>query len=63
MIRTSYMASHEKVDLDYVLETLSRLGKEFGIIGEEGRQAELAALAQAHFGVKAGNANVSIQAG
>ncbi len=51
LIRTSYMASHTDEDLDYVLEVLETLGKEFGIIGQEGRQAELAALAKHHFGV------------
>jgi 8-amino-7-oxononanoate synthase len=52
LIRTSYMATHTDNDLDYVLETLERLGKEFGLIGT-GRQHELAALAQHHFGIKA----------
>jgi len=51
LIRTSYMASHTDEDLDYVLEVLETLGKEFGIIGQQGRQAELAALAKHHFGV------------
>lgn len=53
LIRTSYMASHKDEDLDYVLEVLDKLGREFGIIGNSGRQAELAALAQAHFGAHA----------
>ncbi|MCM2276956.1 MAG: aminotransferase class I/II-fold pyridoxal phosphate-dependent enzyme [Oligoflexia bacterium] len=51
LIRTSYMASHTEQDLDYVLEVLSKLGKEFGIIGNRDRQAELAELAHTHFGV------------
>lgn len=51
LIRTSYMASHTDSDLDYVLDVMEKLGKEFGIIGNEGRQTELAALAHAHFGV------------
>jgi 8-amino-7-oxononanoate synthase len=51
LIRTSYMATHTAQDLDYVLDTLARLGREFGLIGTE-RQHELAALAQHHFGVK-----------
>jgi 8-amino-7-oxononanoate synthase len=51
LIRTSYMASHQDEDLDYVLDVLSKLGHEFGIIGNQGRQAELAALSQTHFGV------------
>ncbi len=32
LIRTSYMASHTDADLDYVLEVLEKLGREFGII-------------------------------
>jgi 8-amino-7-oxononanoate synthase len=52
LIRTSYMASHTDEDLDYVLDVLEKLGKQFGIIGNNGRQEELAMLAQAHFGVK-----------
>lgn len=52
LIRTSYMATHTDSDLDYVLETFERLGKEFGLIGTD-RQQELAALAQQHFGTKA----------
>lgn len=35
LIRTSYMASHTREDLDYVLEVLYKLGKEFGILGEK----------------------------
>jgi 8-amino-7-oxononanoate synthase len=52
LIRTSYMASHTAQDLDYVLEVLEKLGREFNIIGSQERELELAALAQAHFGVK-----------
>ncbi len=33
LIRTSYMATHTTEDLTYVLETLERLGKEFGVLG------------------------------
>jgi 8-amino-7-oxononanoate synthase len=33
LIRTSYMASHKEHDLDYVLEVMEKLGKEFGLIG------------------------------
>lgn len=51
LIRTSYMATHEEADLDFVLEVLEDLGREFGIIGDQSRQNELAALAQTHFGV------------
>lgn len=53
LIRTSYMASHKDEDLDYVLGVLEHLGREFGIIGNQSRQQELAALAQSHFGVRA----------
>jgi 8-amino-7-oxononanoate synthase len=52
LIRTSYMASHVRSDLDYVLEVLDKLGREFGIIGDKGREEELALLAQTHFGIK-----------
>jgi 8-amino-7-oxononanoate synthase len=51
LIRTSYMASHTDDDLNYVLEVLQNLGREFGILENEDRQSELALLAQAHFGV------------
>lgn len=50
LIRTSYMASHQMDDLTYVLEVLETLGKQFGIIGNEGRQEELNNLAKTHFG-------------
>jgi 8-amino-7-oxononanoate synthase len=50
LIRTSYMASHTEDELHYVLDVLKDLGREFGIIGNETRQSELAALAQVHFG-------------
>lgn len=53
LIRTSYMASHTREDLDYVLNVLDSLGREFGIIGDRSRQDELAALASTHFGVTA----------
>jgi 8-amino-7-oxononanoate synthase len=49
LIRTSYMASHTDEDLDYVLEVLDKLGREFGIIGSAERKEELAVLAQTHF--------------
>jgi hypothetical protein len=32
MMRTSYMATHEKEHLDAILDAFSRVGKEFGII-------------------------------
>ncbi len=49
LIRTSYMASHTDEDLDYVLETMDSLGKEFGITSPE-RQEQLNTLAVHHFG-------------
>lgn len=52
LIRTSYMALHTDEDLDYVLEVCDKLGREFGIIGNGSRQAELADLARQHFGVR-----------
>lgn len=51
LIRTSYMASHTEADLDYVLDVLEKLGKEFGVLGNPERQEELAHLAKTHFGV------------
>lgn len=53
LIRTSYMATHTNEDLDYVLEVLHKLGKEFGVLGEGSRQAELAEIARHHFGQNA----------
>ncbi len=53
LIRTSYMATHEMDDLNYVLDVLNKLGRQYGIIGNQSRQQELAALAQQHFGVSA----------
>lgn len=52
LIRTSYMATHRDEDLDYVLDVLKTLGKEFGIIGTRSRQAELRSIAQQHFGIQ-----------
>lgn len=61
LIRTSYMALHTDEDLDYVLDVLHNLGKQFGILGNQGRQEELALLARAHFGTEKSR-NVSAQA-
>ena len=33
-LRTSYMATHTADQLDFVLETLERVGKKYGIIGQ-----------------------------
>ena len=51
LIRTTYMATHTDEDLEYALNTLETLGKEFGIIGKRGRQQKRAVLATPHFGV------------
>lgn len=59
LIRTSYMATHTNDDLDYVLDVLDQLGRQYGIIGNGGRQAELAQLAQHHFGVRASEAQLA----
>ncbi|NUM89636.1 MAG: aminotransferase class I/II-fold pyridoxal phosphate-dependent enzyme [Bdellovibrionales bacterium] len=32
LIRTSYMATHEDQDLDYVLDAFAKVGKEFGVL-------------------------------
>lgn len=53
LIRTSYMATHTREDLDYVFEVLDKLGREFGIIGDVSSQEELATLARTHFGPNA----------
>jgi len=58
LIRTSYMATHTDEDLDYALDVLQKLGREFGIIGAEGRASELAHLAKIHFGQKSAPAGV-----
>ena len=51
LIREDYMATHTNEDLDYALNTLETLGKEFGIIGKRGRHQEHAFLEQPHFGI------------
>ena len=53
LIRTSYMAIHKDDELDYVLEVLEKLGKEFGVIGGTEKQARLTELARTHFGERA----------
>jgi 8-amino-7-oxononanoate synthase len=49
LIRTSYMASHTKGDLDYALEHLEKLGREFGVLGNSETTEKLNALAKDHF--------------
>ena len=50
LIRTSYMATHTDSDLDYVLTVLEKLGREFGILGNAERAAEMDRLSESHFG-------------
>ena len=51
LIRTSYMAIHTPEELDYTLEVLETLGRQFGILGSAERQEELAMVAHNHFGL------------
>lgn len=44
LIRTSYMATHSDEELEYALNTLHLLGKNFGIIGKRSRQPKPVAL-------------------
>jgi 8-amino-7-oxononanoate synthase len=53
LIRTSYMATNTKEDLDYALEHLEKIGKEFGVLGNPENTARLNKLAADHFGVHA----------
>ena len=52
LIRTSYMASHSQEDLEYVIEVLEKLGKQFGILDNPEKKAELDEIANLHFKVK-----------
>ena len=51
LIRTTYMATHTDEDLEYALNTLETLGKEFGIIGKRGRRKKLVVLETPNFGI------------
>lgn len=53
LLRTSYMASHTKADLDYALEHLEKVGKEFGVLGNAETTDKLNKLALQNFGVHA----------
>lgn len=53
LLRTSYMASHTKEDLDYALEQLEKVGREFGVLGNSEKTDQLNKLAMAHFGAHA----------
>ena len=55
LIRTSYMASHSGEDLDYALNVLESLGREFGILGNDDQAEKLDRIAKMHFGVKTQN--------
>ena len=50
LIRTSYMASHTKEDLDYALEQLEKVGKAFGVLGNPEATERLNKLATENFG-------------
>ena len=51
LIRTSYMASHTHADLDYALEHLQKIGREFGVLGNSEATEKLNKLARENFGV------------
>ncbi|MBS1959257.1 MAG: aminotransferase class I/II-fold pyridoxal phosphate-dependent enzyme [Bdellovibrionales bacterium] len=53
LLRTSYMASHTKEDLDYALKHLEKIGKEFGVLGNAETTEKLNKLALQNFGVHA----------
>ena len=53
LIRTSYMASNTKEDLDYALEHLEKVGKQFGILGSTEAKERLTKLAMDNFGAHA----------
>jgi 8-amino-7-oxononanoate synthase len=50
LLRTSYMASHTKADLDYALEHLEIVGKQFGVIQNAETTERLTKLAIQNFG-------------
>jgi 7-keto-8-aminopelargonate synthetase-like enzyme len=50
LIRTSYMASHTKDDLDYAIEHLEKIGKSFGVLGNPENTEKLNRLATENFG-------------
>lgn len=53
LIRTSYMASHTTDDLDYALEHLEKVGREFGILGNTEATERLHRIAVENFGAHA----------
>jgi 8-amino-7-oxononanoate synthase len=50
LIRTSYMASHTREDLDYALTHLKSVGEEFGVLGSSDATERLNKLARENFG-------------
>jgi 8-amino-7-oxononanoate synthase len=50
LIRTSYMATHTDEELNYVINVLEKLGKEYGILDHD-RKAQLDTIAETHFGL------------
>ena len=50
LIRTSYMASHTREDLDYALEHLEKIGREFGVLGNAEATERLNRIALENFG-------------
>jgi 8-amino-7-oxononanoate synthase len=53
ILRTSYMASHTQTDLNYALEHLEKIGKQFGILGSTETTERLNKLAAENFGAHA----------
>jgi 8-amino-7-oxononanoate synthase len=53
ILRTSYMASHTQADLNYALEHLEKIGKQFGILGSTETTERLNKLAAENFGAHA----------
>ncbi|MBC7396331.1 MAG: aminotransferase class I/II-fold pyridoxal phosphate-dependent enzyme, partial [Bdellovibrionales bacterium] len=53
LIRTSYMATHTRADLDYALEHLEHVGKTFGILGNAETTEKLNKLTLENFGAHA----------
>ena len=50
LLRTSYMATHTKEDLDYALEHLEKIGKKFGVLGNPENTERLNKIATENFG-------------
>lgn len=53
LIRTSYMATHTQEDLDYALEHLEKVGREFGVLGNAEVTEKLNHIARENFGAHA----------